>query len=180
MSQFSPLTRAVDPFANQTEALPARGRNGSANGMEKLMGRKAAAVVPGLVLLASAPFCQGAEPCPGMAKDPVYLSCQIEGEGVSCAANRVLNRIKCQDMVPYFTPTPEYPPAQLSGEVEGWVLVGFTVTEQGGVANPIVINAQPPQVFDDAALDAVNAYRFHAPASPIKNVAIRISFSLQD
>ena len=144
------------------------------------MGRKTAVAAAGLVLLTAATFGHSAEPCPGEAKDAVYLSCQVEGDLVSCTQNEVLHRTKCQALVPYLRPPPEYPPRQRSRGVEGWVLVGFTVTERGNAANSIVINAQPPQVFDDAALNAVSLYRFHPPTSPIENVAVRISFSLQE
>ena len=133
----------------------------------------------GLVFVLLAPLAQGADRCPGKAKDPVYLACQPQQEQVVCTKNRVINEVRCQDLVPYLMPSPEYPPQQQDLDVEGWVLIGFTVTPEGTVHQPMVINSQPPLVFDEAALGAINLYRFHPPKQPIERVAIRINFSLE-
>ncbi len=55
---------------------------------------------------------------------------------------------------------PQYPPSALMREVEGYVDVMFEVAIDGSVQNPVVIEANPPRVFDRAALAAVSRWRF--------------------
>jgi len=44
--------------------------------------------------------------------------------------------------------------------IEGYVLLEFTVTRDGGIRDPKVIDANPPRIFDQAALDAVGQFRY--------------------
>lgn len=53
-----------------------------------------------------------------------------------------------------------YPTAALRTNQGGWVLVGFTVTADGTTSNVHVIDAQPRHVFDRAAMEAIDHYRF--------------------
>ncbi len=53
-----------------------------------------------------------------------------------------------------------YPPAARQQQIEGQVVVGYDVTETGLVQNAAVISAQPPLVFDAAALATVMSWRF--------------------
>ncbi|MBD8873260.1 energy transducer TonB [Rhodanobacter sp. DHB23] len=53
-----------------------------------------------------------------------------------------------------------YPTAALRTGQGGWVLVGFTVTTDGTTSNVHVIDAQPRHVFDRAATEAIDHYRF--------------------
>jgi len=53
-----------------------------------------------------------------------------------------------------------YPAAAREQQLEGQVVVGYDVTEAGLVENAAVISAQPPLVFDAAAIEAVMSWRF--------------------
>ena len=55
---------------------------------------------------------------------------------------------------------PNYPTAALRAGQSGWVVVGFTVTPEGRTSDVHVVDAQPRHVFDRAAMEAVNRYRF--------------------
>jgi TonB family protein len=55
---------------------------------------------------------------------------------------------------------PRYPRNALTRRVAGWVEVGFTVDTSGRTRAVRVLNAEPPGMFDDAALAAVNRWRF--------------------
>jgi len=55
---------------------------------------------------------------------------------------------------------PLYPYEAAKEKVEGRVVVQFVVTKEGTVAEPIVIESDPPGVFDKSALDAVYQYIF--------------------
>ena len=68
------------------------------------------------------------------------------------AANNTLRAVS--------TPAPQYPPAALRSGESGEVVVEFTVNPDGSVSNPRVVRANPPRVFDRAALNAVRNWRF--------------------
>ncbi|WP_404399988.1 energy transducer TonB [Idiomarina seosinensis] len=53
-----------------------------------------------------------------------------------------------------------YPRRALQRGIEGYVVVEFTVTKQGSVRNPSVIEAEPGGVFEQAALDAVLKFKY--------------------
>jgi protein TonB len=55
---------------------------------------------------------------------------------------------------------PRYPYQAKRRGIEGWVRVSFTVTEDGAVADVVVEEADPPGVFEKAALAAVSQWKF--------------------
>lgn len=54
----------------------------------------------------------------------------------------------------------EYPMSARAKQIEGYVLVRFTVTETGSVADPEVLRAEPAGVFDRAARRAVMRWKY--------------------
>jgi protein TonB len=69
-------------------------------------------------------------------------------------------------------------------KIEGWVRVEFTVLEDGRVADPRIKAAQPPGVFEQAALAAVARSKFRpatANGKPVRRrVAPTLSFKRKD
>ncbi len=57
-------------------------------------------------------------------------------------------------------PKPKYPMRAMSRHIEGWVKIEVTISVAGVVANAKVVGAQPPGIFDDAALDATKNCKF--------------------
>lgn len=57
---------------------------------------------------------------------------------------------------------PSYPMRAKSRNIEGWVKIEFTVTASGAVTNAHVVGASPAGIFDDAALAAIQRFRFKA------------------
>ena len=55
---------------------------------------------------------------------------------------------------------PRYPYQAKRRGIEGWVQVSCTVTESGSVEDAIVEDADPPGVFERAALAAVSTWKF--------------------
>ena len=53
---------------------------------------------------------------------------------------------------------PEYPKAAVVDDIEGWVDVEFTVAKDGTVRDVTVIEADPPHIFDRAAVRAVSRW----------------------
>ena len=55
---------------------------------------------------------------------------------------------------------PRYPSRALSRGIEGWVLMEFAISELGLAVNPVVIESEPPGIFDRAALSAVKRWKY--------------------
>ncbi|MEO7067946.1 MAG: energy transducer TonB [Rhodanobacter sp.] len=55
---------------------------------------------------------------------------------------------------------PHYPPRAARAQQEGSVLVSFTVTPEGRTSDVKIVESQPKRIFDRAAIDAVEGYRF--------------------
>jgi len=55
---------------------------------------------------------------------------------------------------------PKYPARAASRHIEGWVKIEFTITTDGDVENAVVVEAEPAEVFDEAALKAINQWKF--------------------
>jgi protein TonB len=71
---------------------------------------------------------------------------------------------------------PSYPMRAKSRNIEGWVKIEFTVTASGAVTNAHVVGASPPGIFDDAALAAIQRFRFKAKmvsGKAVSNVATK-------
>ena len=63
-------------------------------------------------------------------------------------------------VVPLERIPPKYPPRAANRHIEGWVKIEFTVTTNGTVENAVVVEAQPAEIFDEAALKAINQWTF--------------------
>ena len=64
------------------------------------------------------------------------------------------------DILPLVRVLPQYPPRALNRGIEGWVLVEFTISKTGRVLNPKIVKADPPQIFNRAALRAVLRWKY--------------------
>jgi TonB family protein len=73
---------------------------------------------------------------------------------------------------------PEYPKGVPSGQ-NGWVVVSGVLDERGWVTDPVVLAAEPEGLFEAAALQAFDGWRYAAPADSSIRHEVRavISFS---
>lgn len=63
-------------------------------------------------------------------------------------------------VVPLERVPPKYPARAADRHIEGWVKIEFTITTSGTVEDAVVIGAEPVEIFDDAALKAINQWTF--------------------
>ena len=66
-----------------------------------------------------------------------------------------------RDAVPLVRIEPEYPIRARQRGLEGWVHVEFTISRSGAVIDPIVRGANPPGVFEEAAVAAVSRWKYN-------------------
>jgi len=78
---------------------------------------------------------------------------------------------------------PEYPRGARRRNITGAVEVQFTVTTDGRVRSMSILNSEPGDTFDQAAMDAVEQWRFEPViengVAVEKRTAVRLSFDLQ-
>lgn len=89
------------------------------------------------------------------------------------------------DYLPIVRVEPVYPRRALTRGIEGYVLLEFTVTETGSVADPKVVESQPPGIFDRAAIQAALRFKYQprvVDGQPIAVQGVRnmITFELTD
>ena len=77
------------------------------------------------------------------------------------------------EYLPIVKVAPMYPPGAQSRGQEGWVLLEFTVTESGSVTDAVVVEAQPPGVFDEAAKRAVLKFKYKPRVENGKPIAVQ-------
>ena len=65
-----------------------------------------------------------------------------------------------REFVPLSRQPPQYPYQAVRRGTEGWVRVSFEVTRTGTVEDVVVLESDPPGVFDRAAIKAVYRWRF--------------------
>jgi protein TonB len=70
---------------------------------------------------------------------------------------------------------PTYPAEAVRSRKDGWVQVEFTVDASGNVTDAKVANADPPRLFNTAALDAVRRWSFKPRMENGKAVEERMS-----
>ena len=64
------------------------------------------------------------------------------------------------DATPLVRITPKYPVAAARDGKEGWVQLGFTISEIGTVISPYIINSEPKRIFDKEALRALRKWKY--------------------
>lgn len=70
------------------------------------------------------------------------------------------NKTVISDVVPLYRVSPDYPQRLKNRHIEGWVKVEFTIQTDGSVDKAEVVSADPENIFDEAALDAINQWKF--------------------
>lgn len=64
------------------------------------------------------------------------------------------------EYLPIVKVSPQYPQRALQRGLEGWVLVEFTVTPAGTVKDVKVVDAEPADIFNRAAVDAAKKFKY--------------------
>jgi periplasmic protein TonB len=64
------------------------------------------------------------------------------------------------DVTPLVRIEPQYPRDALMRNIEGWVRLRFTINADGSVADPEVVAAEPPRIFNREAMRAILRWKF--------------------
>jgi protein TonB len=88
------------------------------------------------------------------------------------------------DVIPIVRIDPQWPREALLEGTEGWVEVEFTILPDGSVEDPIVLQSDPPRLFDRNAVRAILRWQFKpriVDGQPVARRAVqRIDFVLNE
>lgn len=87
------------------------------------------------------------------------------------------------DYLPIVKVAPIYPRRAQSRGIEGYVIVEFIVTKNGSVRDAVVVEAEPADIFNRAALDAASKFKYKprvvdGVATEVAGVQNRITFEI--
>lgn len=93
--------------------------------------------------------------------------------------------IEADEFLPLVKVAPIYPSSALERNLQGHVLLEFAVTTTGAVRDPVVVEAEPPGVFDRAAINAVSRFKYKpklvaGETVEVTGVRNRIVFEIAD
>ncbi|MFA3792589.1 energy transducer TonB [Aliiglaciecola sp. SL4] len=87
------------------------------------------------------------------------------------------------EYLPIVKVAPVYPRRALSRGIEGFVIVEFTVSKLGAVKDIRVVEATPPDIFNQAAMDAAQKFKYkprvvNGEPAEVSGVQNRITFQI--
>lgn len=87
------------------------------------------------------------------------------------------------EYLPIVKVAPIYPRRALSRGIEGYVIVEFVVTKNGSVRDPVVVEAKPQGIFDQAAKEAALKFKYKprvidGQATEVAGVQNKITFKM--
>lgn len=106
---------------------------------------------------------------------PMKMTLDVELSGIGLG-------VSDGEYLPLVRPPPVYPRYAQSRGLEGYVIIEFTVTGSGKVINPLIIEANPEGVFDNAALRAVKNYKYKpkmVDGAPVDVTGVRQKFTFK-
>ena len=119
----------------------------------------------------------------GIENDVAQLTPVVDARGAM--SRMTMSAGSDRDVIPLVRINPDYPPRALDRGLEGWVQVQFTITATGTVKDAIVVNAEPKNIFDDAALKAIARWRYNPKVesgAAVERVGVqtRIVFNVEE
>ena len=109
----------------------------------------------------------------------------LEKQGLSDEATahcQLIGKMQPIDINRHQIPLYRFPPKYPNTSKEGYVILEFTVDEQGFVKNPIALDSENMERFAEAAMEAVVGYRY-APrfedGKPVSTDGVRTRFIFQ-
>lgn len=98
-----------------------------------------------------------------------------DGGAAAAAANDA-------DAIPLVRVNPQYPARAMQRGIEGWVHLAFTITTAGTTTDIAVVDAEPANVFEDAAIAAVRRYKYKPKldgGQPVERPGVEVMLSFK-
>jgi protein TonB len=120
---------------------------------------------------------------------PVSVAVQVDrpaiGKTFELTGGPSLGAPSDTDTIPLVRINPIYPRRAAERRIEGWVVVKFSINEQGMVENPEVVDADPRGIFESAAIRAIRKWKYRPKiegGKPVKRrgISVKLTFDLED
>jgi len=94
--------------------------------------------------------------------DAIGVAAVVEDSGDGDSGSGGLGVMNADgDAVPLVRVPPQYPERAAQRQIEGRVLVQFTITKSGSVKDAVVVAAEPSDIFNDAAVKSVLQWKYN-------------------
>jgi TonB family protein len=80
--------------------------------------------------------------------------------------------------IPVHRVNPHYPAEAADKKIQGWVLMEFTINTEGVPTDIRVVESDPPGVFDQAATDALEQWRYRPVETPVEGQKVKLKFNI--
>lgn len=122
-------------------------------------------------------------PLPRLKIDAPHATIDSDGPYLGGISSEAPGFIMAHDLIAVLRRSPPYPRLLKRRGIEGYVLVEFTVTEQGLVQDPVIIESRPHEDFGQSVRKTVRYWKFQPYRLDGKPVAVRarqdINFTLE-
>ena len=113
-------------------------------------------------------------PLPRLKIDAPHATIDSDGPYLGGISLKVPGFIMAHDLIAVLRRSPPYPRLLKRRGIEGYVLVEFTVTEQGLVQDPVIIESRPHEDFGKSVTRTVRYWKFKPYRLDGKPVAVRV------
>ncbi|MCM0148889.1 energy transducer TonB [Photobacterium galatheae] len=113
----------------------------------------------------------------------VALDASVTGMAIQLPAFSDIG--KDQQIMPLYRVEPKYPPRALKRNIEGFVILSFTIDPRGRPTAIEVVDAQPKRMFDREAIRALKSWKYQPKLEAGKAVAqpgqsVKLEFKLNE
>jgi protein TonB len=113
------------------------------------------------------------KPLPRLKIDAPHAAIDSDGPYLGGISSIAPGFIIAHDLIAVLRRSPPYPRLLKRRGIEGSVLVEFTVTEQGLVQDPVIIESRPHEDFGKSVMRTVRYWKFKPHRLNGKPVAVR-------
>jgi protein TonB len=113
------------------------------------------------------------KPLPRLKIDAPQATIDSDGPYLGGMALKAPGFIMAHDLIAVLRRPPSYPRLLKRRGIEGYVLVEFTVTEQGLVQDPVIIESHPHEDFGKSVIRTVRYWKFKPYRLDDKPIAVR-------
>jgi protein TonB len=112
-------------------------------------------------------------PLPKLKIDAPHATIDTDGPYLGSISSEIPGFIMAHDLISVLRREPPYPRLLRRRGIEGYVLVEFTVTEQGLVQDPVIIESKPHENFGKSVIKTVRYWKFQPYRIDGKPIAVR-------
>jgi TonB family protein len=74
---------------------------------------------------------------------------------------------------------PQFPIAAIRKKIEGWVILEYSLDNEGYPHDMVVLDSSPEGYFEKSAIESMSSCRFKAPADVVPNERLKITLDFK-